>query len=56
MIPRILQQLDQARQEFSWKELCYQLLPCATVMRWRARAQAGQPVKGSNHSMVRFSG
>lgn len=44
MIPRILQQLDKGRQEFSWKELCYQLLPCATVMRWRARTQAAQPV------------
>ena len=44
MIPRILEQLSQGRQEFSWKELCYELLPCATVMRWRARAQAGQPL------------
>lgn len=44
MIPRILERLDQGRQEFSWKELCYQLLPCATVMRWRARAQAGEPL------------
>jgi len=44
MIPRILEQLDKGRQEFSWKELCHELLPCATVMRWRARAQAGQPV------------
>jgi len=41
MIPRILEQLDQARREFSWRELCYQLVPCATVLRWRARAQAG---------------
>jgi hypothetical protein len=44
MIPRILEQLDKGRQEFSWKELCYRLLPCATVMRWRARAQAGGPL------------
>jgi hypothetical protein len=44
MIPRILEQLAQGRSEFSWKELCYQLLPCATVMRWRARAQASQPL------------
>ncbi len=44
MIPRILEQLSQARLEFSWKELCYGLLPCATVMRWRARAQAGEPL------------
>lgn len=44
MIPRILQQLDKGRPEFSWKELCYELLPCATVMRWRARAQTGAPL------------
>src|SRR5512144_1273956 len=44
MIPRILEQLDKGRQEFSWKELCHELLPCATVMRWRARAQAGEPL------------
>lgn len=44
MIPRILQQLDKARQEFSWRALCYGLLPCATVMRWRARAEAGEPL------------
>ena len=42
MIPRILEQLDQGRKQFSWKELCYGLLPCATVMRWRARAQSGE--------------
>ena len=46
MIPRVLDQLSQARQEFTWKELCYGLLPCATVWRWRARAQAGQPLLG----------
>jgi len=46
MIPRILEQLEQSRREFSWRELCYGLLPCATVMRWRARAQAGEtPVR-----------
>ena len=44
MIPRILQQLDQARPHFTWRELCYALLPCATVLRWRARSQAGQPL------------
>ncbi len=44
MIPRILQRLNQARREFSWAELCYELIPCATVLRWRARAQAGQPL------------
>src|SRR3974390_2587217 len=44
MIPRILQRLDQARREFTWAELCYGLIPCATVLRWRARAQAGLPL------------
>src|SRR5258708_2889241 len=44
MIPRILEQLAKGRQEFSWKELCYELLPCATVMRWRARALAREPL------------
>src|SRR5512138_2987433 len=44
MIPRILEQLDQGRREFSWRQLCYGLLPCATVLRWRARARAGVPV------------
>jgi hypothetical protein len=42
MIPRLLEQLEQGRREFSWRELCYGLLPCATVLRWRARAQAGE--------------
>lgn len=41
MIPLILEQLDQAHRQFSWRELCYGLVPCATVLRWRARAQAG---------------
>jgi hypothetical protein len=44
MIPRLLEQLEKARQEFTWAELCYGLIPCATVLRWRARAQAGQPL------------
>src|SRR5689334_19155217 len=44
MIPRILEHLEQGRREFSWRQLCYELLPCATVLRWRARAQAGKPV------------
>ena len=44
MIPRILEQLEQGRREFSWRELCDGLLPCATVLRWRARAQAGAPL------------
>jgi hypothetical protein len=42
MIPRILEQLEKGRQEFSWRELCYGLLSCATVMRWRARSIAGE--------------
>ncbi len=44
MIPRILKQLEEGRREFGWRELCHELLPCATVLRWRARAQAGVPV------------
>ena len=44
MIPRILQHLHQARQQFTWRELCYGLLPCATVLRWRARAREGEAV------------
>jgi hypothetical protein len=44
MIPRILKELEQSRREFSWRELCDELVPCATVMRWRARAVAGEPV------------
>lgn len=42
MIPQILQRLQTARQEFTWRELCYRLIPCSTVLRWRARSQAGQ--------------
>src|SRR5215471_8881053 len=44
MIPRILEMMNLARQQFTWRELCYELLPCATVLRWRTRSQAGQPV------------
>jgi hypothetical protein len=44
MIPRVLEQLEQARREFGWRELCAGLLPCATVLRWRARARAGEPL------------
>lgn len=40
MIPRILARLDKARQEFTWRELCHRLVPCATILRWRARAAA----------------
>jgi len=43
-MPRIFEHLDDARREFTWRELCYGLLPCATVLRWRARSQAGQPL------------
>lgn len=41
MIPRILGQLDQGRQEFTWGELCRGLIPFSTVLRWKARARAG---------------
>jgi hypothetical protein len=41
MIPRILQHLETARQDFTWRELCHRIVPCATVLRWRARDQAG---------------
>ena len=44
MIPRILEQLELGRGEFSWRELCYGLVPCATVLRWRTRALAGAAV------------
>ena len=44
MIPRILEQLERAHQQFSWRELCYGLVPCATVLRWRARSLAGEPL------------
>jgi hypothetical protein len=44
MIPRILERLELARREFGWSELCHSLIPCATVLRWRARAKAGLPL------------
>ena len=44
MIPRLLEQLEQGRREFTWRELCYELVPCATVLRWKARALAGEPL------------
>ena len=44
MIPRILEQLEQGRREFGWRELCGGVVPLATVLRWRARARAGEPV------------
>lgn len=44
MIPRILERLETARRQFTWTELCYGLIACATVLRWRARAKAGEPL------------
>ena len=44
MIPRLLERMEKARQEFTWRELCYRLIPCATVLRWRAKAKAGKPL------------
>lgn len=44
MIARILERLEKAREEFTWAQLCYRLISCATVLRWRARAKAGQPL------------
>ncbi len=41
MIPRVLEQLQKGRQEFSWTQLCSGLIPYSTVLRWKARAQAG---------------
>ena len=55
MIPRILDHLNQARARFTWRELCYGLLPCATVFRWRARAQTGQfLVDNSGYTLYYF--
>lgn len=42
MIPSILDRLQTAREEFTWTELCEGLIPCATVLRWKARAKAGE--------------
>jgi transposase InsO family protein len=42
MIPRSLERLARARQQFSWAQLCDRLLPYATVMRWKTRASCGQ--------------
>ena len=42
MIPRLLEQLEMGRQEFSWTQLCSGLLPFSTVQRWKARAKAGK--------------
>ena len=44
MIPRILEQLETGRREFTWSELCSKLIPLSTVLRWKARAGAGQAV------------
>jgi len=42
MIPRILEQLHRGRQEFNWAQLCSGLIGFSTVLRWKARAKAGQ--------------
>src|SRR5262245_28588642 len=42
MIPRILEQLRRGRQEFTWTQLCSGLIGFSTVLRWQARAKAGQ--------------
>lgn len=44
MIPLILEQLDCARQEFNWQQLCQGLLAYSTVLRWKARVKAGRAV------------
>lgn len=44
MIPRLLERLDKAHQQFSWTELCHRLIPCATLLRWKARFKAGEVV------------
>jgi hypothetical protein len=41
MIPRLLEQLQKGRLEFSWLELCSDLLAYSTVLRWNARATNG---------------
>jgi len=41
MIPRVLEQLQRSRQEFSWTQLCSGLIPYSTVLRWKARQKAG---------------
>ena len=41
MIPPILECLEEGRQEFTWKELCYGVVAASTVYRWRARVAAG---------------
>jgi len=45
MIPALLHQLDsaKARTHLPWHSLC-QLVPYASVMRWRQRQRQGQPV------------
>jgi hypothetical protein len=58
MIPRILERLEKARPQFTWAQLCYRLIPCATVLRWRARARAGEPLveKAGPRKKEPFSG
>jgi transposase InsO family protein len=42
MIPRILDQLQTGRAEFTWPQLCSGLIAFSTVLRWKARAKASQ--------------
>jgi hypothetical protein len=44
MIPRILEHLQEGRQEFGWAQLCDGLIAYSTLLRWQARAKAGQAV------------
>lgn len=44
MIPRILEQLQRSRAQFTWTQLCLGLIPYSTVLRWKARAAAGSVV------------
>lgn len=41
MIPRVLEHLQTARQEFNWTQLCAGLVPYSTLLRWKARANSG---------------
>ena len=42
MIPRLLEQLEIGRRQFTWNELCGGMIAFSTVLRWKARAKAGQ--------------
>ena len=45
MIPQILHQLDalKAKNPGSWRQVC-ELVPYASVMRWRQRQRLGKPL------------